>query len=394
MKQHSWVDFFPSRLLLCAAVNQTRMNAVKLAPSNQSSRLTQCALLSALFLLATGIASQAQTNAVYTDPVGFYQITCLSNSDTRVSIPFTRPPVFFGLVQSIANNVIAVSGTPSWTPGQFAYASGVQSNTYYVSFANGQKEGFFLTITNNTANTLNLLLDIVPDLTGVAAGDRITIIPYWTLGTAFPGGSGITPTTSILSRKTELLLFDPAAVGINPSASFIDYFFQGHWRQVGQPTSILHDDDILLPDTHFIVRQSSGAPTTVFTPPGIVPTRKLTAPLYTHSSVKQDNVLGLARPANVSLNQSGLIESGGFVPTTSILSRKDELLFFDNTVFGKNKAASFIYYYFNGAWRKVGQSASIDVGADQVFLAGTGVVIRKSTNSTSATAFWVNSSNY
>ena len=75
-------------------------------------------------------------------PAGFFKVTCLGNSDTIVSIPFTRPEAAFALVQSIAGSVVTVSGTPDWLVDQFVYASGTQSNTYYLRFTSGGKAWF------------------------------------------------------------------------------------------------------------------------------------------------------------------------------------------------------------------------------------------------------------
>src|SRR5881392_2692792 len=53
------------------------------------------------------------------EPVGFTTTSLLANSDTFISIPFTRLPEFTGTVQSISGNVITVGGSPGWTPNQF-----------------------------------------------------------------------------------------------------------------------------------------------------------------------------------------------------------------------------------------------------------------------------------
>ncbi|MGZ4963085.1 MAG: TIGR02597 family protein, partial [Limisphaerales bacterium] len=72
-------------------------------------------------------------------------------------------------------------------------------------------------------------------------------------------------------------------------------------------------------------------------------------------------------------------------------SRTDELLTFDNTVANRNKSASAVYYYWSGAWRQVGAGAN-NVGSNAVLGAGTGVIIRKATNS--STVVWTNAPNY
>ena len=89
----------------------------------------------------------------------------------------------------------------------------------------------------------------------------------------------------------------------------------------------------------------------------------------------------------VSLNASGLVESGAFRPSPSDAIRLDELLIFDNTVARRNKSAAEIYYYRNGAWRQVG-AGSADQGNRLIFTPGTGFILRS--GSGAASAVWVN----
>jgi len=106
---------------------------------------------------------------------------------------------------------------------------------------------------------------------------------------------------------------------------------------------------------------------------------------------KQDNVLAMPRPAGMTLNQSGLVSSGAFRASASPGNRLDELFVFDNTSALKNKSASATYYYWNGAWRRVG-AGSTDVGNDAAFQPGNGVIVRAGTGTSLAT--WVNAPNY
>ena len=62
-------------------------------------------------LLATVPLLRAQvTNTVASDPVGIFSITLPSNSDTRISLPLTRPKLYQGLVSSLTNFTVTVSG--------------------------------------------------------------------------------------------------------------------------------------------------------------------------------------------------------------------------------------------------------------------------------------------
>ena len=319
------------------------------------------------------------------DPVGFIKLSSLGNSDTFVSLPFARPGASRIIVSSVSGNVVTADGSPSWTTNQFVYASGTQSNTYYARFASGGDEGLIYPITANSTNTLTLSLGS-DSLSSVAVGDVISIEPYWTLSTAFPSGAGVIASPTPGNRYTEVLIPNIAGSGINLSASKIYFFNANIWKQVSDGANN-HNDDILQPNTHFIVRHNVATNTTVTTL-GAVITSKLAITLRTQSGSLQDNHIGLSRPVSVSLDACGLVTSGAFSASPVPGSRTDELLIFDNTAIAHNKSASADYYYWNSAWRQVG-AGSADVGTNLIFHPGNAVIIRKYTNVISPV--WTNS---
>ena len=325
---------------------------------------------------------------VTTEPSGFYKIALSGSSDTVVSLPFVRPKAACGLVQSASGNVVTVNGSPGWTTGQFVYSAGTQPNSYYIYFRNGAKEGNYYPITANATASLTLNLSGAT-LAGVSGNDRFDIIPYWTLATVFPNGQGINASPTPGNRTTEVLVQDVNAVGIDLSASGIYYFWSGSWRQLGQGTAN-KNDDVLLPDACFVVRHHIAGNTTL-TLRGSVLMSKWVVPLATHPSTKQDNPVSLPRPVQISLTQSGLFESGAFNASATLGNPTDELFTFDNTLTGTDRTATAIYYYWGGAWRRVG-AGTADVGADIVFAPAATAVIRK--NLGSSTPLWVNTPTY
>lgn len=358
--------------------------------------ISVCALC--LSILASFTPAQAQE--VTTDPVGFYKITCQSNADTLVGIPFTRTPEYEGLVLSASANTITISNSPGWVPGQFIYSAGTQSNHYYAFIASGTNEGAYYPITNNTSSALNV--ELVPEtLGGVAPGDRIKVIPYWTLGTAFPDGNGITPSASAGTRLTELLVPDLEDTGINPGSSAVYYFFTNAstrvWRKVSGGTTS-RNDEILVPDSYLIIRHNTGSLTEVLSVGNVVMKKQRTPVAWNaNGGTLRDNPIFLVRPASVSLNDSGLYQSGAFRASPSAGSRTDELLAISPTELGYNKGAASIYYYFTNAttsaWRMVG-GGTADRGTNLVFQPGYGVIVRKGTNTSASSTIWVNSANY
>jgi uncharacterized protein (TIGR02597 family) len=317
------------------------------------------------------------------DPAGVMPLAFPGNSDSYVSIPFTRPIADSRPIGSISGNVVTLANA-SWAPSQFVYAAGVQSNSYYARFDSGALEGRSYEIVSNDVNTVTIALG-ADSLAAAVAGDMVSIIPHWTLNSVFPNGDGVLASPSPGNRFTEILFADTVSDGINLSSSKI-YFFNGSiWKQVGQG-AVNHGDDVVPDRSHFVARQNVGS-NSVMTALGSVIVTKLALPLRAQSSAEQDNALGLMRSSPVSLNSSGLINSGAFQPSPLPGTRTDELLIFDNGAIAKNKSSSAVYYYWNSAWRRVGAGTN-DVGADAVFTPGSGFIIRKATNTTSAV--WLN----
>jgi len=356
-------------------------------------------LFLSLGLAAAFFHRGASAQSVTTDPVGFTTNSLLGNSDSFISLPFIRPAAFVGGIQSVAGSTITVSGNP-WSPNQFAYAGAAQPNHYYVligpaSSAN-PKEGHVYPITANTSNTLTVQLG--PDnLTGIPANAQISVIPNWTLATAFPvtdQNVSFTPTTSSAQYKTQIRVPDVSASGTG--LPYVSYFFSNNvdetsgnvgWRRVGDNTTD-HGDDALLPDNYFVVRNQNGAPTLPLVSLGGVLLKKFTVPLVTGvGAAQQDNPVGLVRPLDVTLNATGLNRGdGSFVAG-------DKLLLFNNAVAGFDKLPFMTYYQDPaatvGPWRLMEGNPANDRGSD-VIPAGTGFIIRKAGTPTGAAVFWTN----
>ncbi|MEO6567318.1 MAG: TIGR02597 family protein [Opitutaceae bacterium] len=342
--------------------------------------------------ISSGMALAAA--AVTSEPVGFSSVSLLPASDTFVAVTFLRPTVFAGRISSVTGNSLAVEGAATWSAGQFVYAAGSQPNTYFILIGSGPSEGGTFMVTGNGANTITVDL-AGGSLNGVAAGDAIRVVPYWTLGTLFPAASAgvsFTPTSDVASLQTVVSLFAPPSVGINPEPTATFFFFSGAWRQSGQSPSLNWDDHVVGLHTPMKVRNAVGGG--VLVTAGAVVMQKLALPIRTQTGGQQDNPIALTRPVPVTLNDSGLAASGAFIASATALSRADLLMVTDNTVQGINKAASAIYIYQNSAWRKLGQPLNQDFGADVVFDSAKSVSIRSAPSSDGASRFWINPANY
>jgi uncharacterized protein (TIGR02597 family) len=341
--------------------------------------------LLALALLAAGLPASA--DVVGPGYSGINRVTLPGTSDSIVCASFARPDAAAGLVLGVSGNRVTFKGAPGWSDNQFV-AGGAVTDSFYLLVGSGPKEGANYFITANDANSVTV--DLEGDtLTGLAADHRLSIVPHWTLATLFPGGAGVHASPSPGERRTEILFPNFNSTGINASASRTFYFWSGSWREVGQGMAV-RDNEIVFADNYFIVRHNFPTATEWVSQGQVVPVRLVTW-LGVNAAGKRDNYLGLERPVAVTLGASGLVASGAFAASPSPGNRTDELLVFDNGVARQNKSAAATYYYWNGAWRKVGAgSASFD--DTPVFAPGQGFVIRK--NAAASAPAWSNSPNY
>ena len=334
-----------------------------------------------------GLSLSAQTT-VTTDPVGFTTTSCLGNSDTYLGIPFTRPPEFTGTVQSVNGSTLTVNGNLGWTVNQFVYSAGMQPKHYYVLIGNGgtsnPKEGRIYPVAGNGSNTLNVETTF-DNLNGVTTNTQILLIPYWTPATIFPpsdAGVSFTTTVSPPSYQTLFRVPNYSAIGVNQPYAVEYYFNNGSWKRVS-PAGI-GDDDPLLPDGYFVVRNANGAPTLPLTTLGSVLMKKLSVPLLTSRTQQQDNAIAMIRPVDVPLVWTGL------APIDESFTENDQLLVFDNSQSGFNKPPRAIYVFRDG-W-KLSTDLTTDHGNDLI-PPGSALIVRKGAT-TDGTVFSNNSPAY
>jgi uncharacterized protein (TIGR02597 family) len=327
--------------------------------------------LSALTFASTLFAA----DVAYSPPVGGFTTTAAANTDTLVSPTLAREAAWRGTVASGSGTSITLASA-AWTAGQFAPGA----ETYYVRMLSGPLAGQFFVITGNS--TTALTVDAAGlNLSTIASGDSAEIAPFWTLGTLYPAsqaGTAFIASASPLSVQTQLLFFDGDSSGINRASSAVYYFFNGAWRKAGSSSTTSFNNTLIFPDSYFIQRNKASATSLVYV--GRVQPGALGTVLEARST-QNDNFVALSFPVNVTLDQSGL--AAAITASPSPLSIRDQLLVFPSTGSGINRAASAVYYYFNGAWRKAGSSSTTNFGGD-VLTAGSGFIIRKAANGTSS----------
>ena len=323
----------------------------------------------------------------------------LSGSDTYISIPVTPAPVFCGWVSSISGSAITVvddtGATPNFT-GQSWY--GAAHMTYYVIFTSGVKQGEIYTTNaiGAASVTVNTPTDCGDDLTGVlqggkGVGDQLAIIPYWTLNTVWPGGAGVTGANSA-ANGTDILLWNP----VTQSSALYWYRTTGAtpgWRSSASAV-VSANDQIIQPNWTILIHQQVSKPTLNFTVTGseieYQTASCLYAPGLAYSFVSNNHYYPTG---GQTLGASGL--ANAFTPSYPFASPpqyNDELLLYDNTATGFNKAPIHTYIYFNNSgtwiWGDLNHAPiTTDRSSDLVFTPGTGVVISKAAASSTKT-YW------
>src|SRR3982751_6831761 len=85
---------------------------------SSSSRLP-LSVMKRILVLFVAVASaafavgSARAITVATDPVGFANISLPANSETYITVPFTRPADFVGAIQSVSTNTMTITGSPN-----------------------------------------------------------------------------------------------------------------------------------------------------------------------------------------------------------------------------------------------------------------------------------------
>ena len=334
-------------------------------------------------IMLTGMASAQNAT---TTPVGAVTVDLPRGSDTIISTPLAKAESFRGAVTSRAGFAITVSPSPAW--------DSFTTTPHYVQAVDGAQAGVFFVVASNTSDTITLVDNgLAP--TGLDAGTNFKVVEYWTLGNLFPASSAnasFTPSANLLglTRRTQINFPNVTGTGINRSSS-ATYFFSGsYWRSTAA-VAVDANNTPIFPDSYITVRNpTTAADGLKLTVTGSVNLDPISIPLDSIAGAPNDNFVSMSRPVDVKLIDLGLVTSGAFTASTSLLGlgRKDQLLVFNNTNIGINKSASATYFYFNGTWRSTA-SVGVDAGTTTI-PAGAGIIIRKSSGSSATSTFWKN----
>lgn len=294
--------------------------------------------------LACGLAS-AQTTA-YTTPVGYVSLgnTAADNlpndTDILVSIPLVQPTEWAGVVASVSGQTITMQGTPGWTEDQWVPVSGVP---YVITGSSGDANGLTALIFSNDAGSLDV--DPTSDISSLVATDTVVIRKATTLSNMLAGNT--------LPSGLEIQLQTGLDVGINLAFGRV-YTYFGTWfdSSFGNAENV-----VIYPGESFLIRNTTGSSVPSLVVSGTVPTENARMSIVGQSGTQQDNPIGYTSPVGETLAEAGLVGAVG-----------DELLIYDNTELGINKASSAVYTsfgtasWFDGSFNDVKDTLTIGGG--------------------------------
>ena len=141
-------------------------------------------------LLAAALAPAALfADTATTTPVGYVTITTPASSDATVTLPLQRAALLKTAVSSVAGNVVTFASA-GISADAFVNSPATYTKSYLL-VTSGPLAGERYPVTANTATTVTVDAGTTLQTAGLLAGATFSVIPNWTLGTAFPAGAGV-----------------------------------------------------------------------------------------------------------------------------------------------------------------------------------------------------------
>lgn len=350
-------------------------------------------------LAAAAACGLAGAQTAYTTPVGYVSVTTPANADTTVSACLNRAPELQTVATSASGSTLTLKAADI-AANAFAFAPPSQPKTYYVKFLDGSLVGQYQTIDSNLASNDNgtpsdktddfvvLTLESPVVITGTPS---VVVAPHWTLNTLFPGGAGVGTTTDPTEASALVLRQDQASNGINraPNKSWV-YFVDSApapnasgWYDFSDLGAGIQNDQVLYPDEFYLIRNLTAAPV-VWTISGEVPKASPSTTLV-KSAAMNDNYLSVPVPVDMTLVESGLLQSGAYTPTTDPTEAVDSVLLYSDSAAGINKAATKTYIYFSdpspapnaSGWYDFDNLGDGPQDSVKLLKAGNGFIVRK-----------------
>lgn len=337
-------------------------------------------------LAAAAACGMALGQTAYTTPVGYVTLDIPALADSTVTPPLSRSAVFSGVSASVSGNQITVAATGA-ADSAWINAGDLNSKCY-VLVKTGALAGLRFPVTANSATTVSVNGgDTTLQAQGFAAGDTLSVVPYWTLSTLFPGGVGVGVSQDIYDPQAYLLVSDQSSTGTNRGAAQLYFYADGTdgnaagWRDLADPEGALQDTVALDPTITYTIRTGAAGQTLVVS--GEVPTSTLATKVLT-DSVSNDEYISSPHPIDITLAQSGL--QSVIAASTDIYDPTEFVLVYSDESAGYNKGASSLYFYHDGSdgnaagWKDLSDPEGANVTAP-VIKAGRCFTLRKAAGS-------------
>ena len=283
-------------------------------------------------------------SAVETDPVGYVSVDLPDQSDVRFAVPLTGPVATSGTILSVSEGIATVSSTQ--TADQY-------NDSHYLLFTSGVQAGQWFQVTDTDTNIITTAENLAT--LGVAAADTYKVFPFWTLDSLLPNGGGIPASSNAFGPVALLSTNDAGAVGINltPTSTYV-YLDATGAAGVGGSAGWYDNSNpfagsvspYLTPESYLTVRNTSGASSTIVLS-GAVPVDPLGTQIGRLTTAAQDNLAINPYPVAITLNESGLFESGSFEASSNAFGPTDLLFIFQASDTGINATPSVTYIYLD-----------------------------------------------
>lgn len=287
--------------------------------------------------------------------------------------------MFRGNVSSVSQG--AGAGTLAFDSPGFTASEFVDG--YRLLVEGGSLNGRMFDITANTADSVTV--SDAGNEVSAAADVTAAIVPDLTLESMFPQGIGGVSESNPGDPRVLVFFNDSqnSTDGFYPEAFY--YFSGAKWRKIGAPlTSDFGSVSIDLGEGAVI--RNNGATTVTFYFFGELEASDVQVPVVSKALSRVENLLGLPRPLSVALSDIGLAGTSAFVTTTDLNDRKDILQVYEGGNENKKLTPTAEYFFYQGAWRKVGASAGESF--DTATIPAAAAIVLSKAPSVDQTVYW------
>jgi uncharacterized protein (TIGR02597 family) len=311
------------------------------------------------------LALNASAQSVTTTPVGAVtaQVTAGAGAGslTFLGFPLVRSSIWQG-------SILTATGTVLNLPAGALASTTLSGIPHYLIVTEGTNIGLMVDVVSNTSDTVTLSEDV----SGlIAATNKISIRPHWTLASLFGSNNtaGFGASFSIAAAD-EIRVFNPT------TQSFVNYYYKSSglggtgWRS-STSTSADRSKDVIYPEQSIAILRKQSAPISIVTV-GEVYSGAMKLPVET----------GIAWVINTKPIPTTLAELGFYTGTTTGLNGSNTITNADEVLRWTGTGWERFYYKTAGlggtGWRTA-SSTSLDRGSQQIQPGEAILVNRKST---------------